>query len=85
MFQRRKSVGFWEAERIREKLPPVCWHRLKEGNFRGVQYSNPITPIMKNTQTDLEMDALCRRLYEYRLKRAAAPHRDDKIGLLNAP
>lgn len=49
----------------------------KEGNFEGSNILNLIhNPDYE--QTDLEMDALCRRLYEYRLKRLPL-HRDDKI------
>jgi len=49
----------------------------KEGNFEGSNIPN----LIRNPdyeQADLEMDALCRRLYEYRLKRLPL-HRDDKI------
>ena len=49
----------------------------KEGNFEGANIPNLIhNPDYE--QRDLEMDALCRRLYEYRLKRLPL-HRDDKI------
>ena len=49
----------------------------KEGNFEGANIPNLIhNPDYE--QVDREMDALCRRLYEYRLKRLPL-HRDDKI------